>query len=416
MIEKIKNLIYKISIKSQRITETDNVYIIKHGSYLMIGNIISIASSFLLSIAFARLLPQETYGQYNYILSIMAILAISSLHGINTAIIQGVSRGFEGVFKKGLEIKLKWGLFGSIGSIGVALYFWLQNNSQFAISFLIIAIFLPLFKSGEIYQSYLDGKKLFGKRATYSTLIQVLSTIIIIFTLFLTRNLVILILIYFLSYSLLRMLFLFLIIKKLKPNNTNSPGIITYGKHLSLLGIISIIVQQVDKILLFNFVGPIQLAIYSFATLPVEHVRTPLQLIQEIALPKLSNRPNEDIKKTLPKKLFISTAIIIAVIIIYFIISPYFFKILYPQYTDSIFYSRLFSLTLLVFPISMMVLSIQAKMKTKELYKINIISPSFQIVLMAILIPFYGILGAIIAKLISQVFYFFLALYFFKKL
>lgn len=412
----MKNLVKKLLIKSQKITGTDNAYIIKHGSYLMIGNIISIVSSFLLSITFARLLSQEVYGQYNYILSIMAILAISSLHGINTAIIQGVSRGFDGVLKKGLEIKLKWGLLGSIGSIGVALYFWLQGNGQFTIAFLIIAIFLPLFKGGEIYQSYLDGKKLFGKRATYSTLIQVLSTVIIIFTLFLTKNLIILILVYFLSYSLLRVLFLFLIIKKTKPNSINNPEFITYGKHLSLMGIVGLVAQQIDKILLFNFIGPIQLAIYSFATLPVEHIRTPLQFIQEIALPKLSNQPNENIKKTLPKKLFIIIIVIITIIVLYYIVSPYFFQIFYPQYTESVFYSRLFSLTLLVFPVSMMTLSIQARMQTKELYKISIINPAFQIILMIVLIPSYGILGAIIAKLISQIFYFFLALHFFKRL
>lgn len=416
MRKKLQSLFIKFLIKSQKITGTDNIYLAKQGSYLMIGNVISMAAAFLLSIAFARLLPQETYGQYRYILSIMAILAIASLEGINKAIIQGIAKGFEGVLKTGFKTKLKWSLLGGIASIGIAVYFWFQGNIEFTISFLIVAVFLPLFKSGEIYQSFLDGKKLFGKRVTYTTLIQILATISIIITVFLTKNLIILILIYFLSYSVLRIFFLLLVIKKIKPNKIDDPKTISYGKHLSLMGIIGLIAQQIDKVLLFHFVGPIQLAVYSFATLPIQYIRTPLQVIQELALPKLSVRSEEDIKKTLPKKLLKAVFLIILGIVVYILLAPYFFKIFYPQYMESVFYSRLFAFTLLVFPMSMMTLSLQAKMKTKELYTVNIVQAIIQIALITILAVLYGILGVIIAILLSQIFYFFIAWFFFKKM
>jgi O-antigen/teichoic acid export membrane protein len=212
------------------------------------------------------------------------------------------------------------------------------------------------------------------------------------------------------------MLFLFWTIRKTKPNKKQDLKTISYGKHLSLMGIIGLIAEQIDKILLFQFMGPIKLAIYSFAILPVEQIRTPLQNIQELALPKLSTRSKKEIKKNLPKKLLKSIIFILIMIAIYIILVPYFFKIFYPQYIDSVFYSRLFSFDLLVFPISMMVLTLQAKMKTKELYKINIINPIIRIILLVVLIPLYGMLGAIIAILLSQIFYFFITWFFFKKM
>jgi O-antigen/teichoic acid export membrane protein len=402
--------------KSQKFTGTDNVYVATYGFYLTIGNVISMTAAFLLSIAFARFLPKEIYGQYRYILSIVTILAISSLQGMNDAVVRGVAKGFEGVFIKGFKTKLKWSLLGSIASLGIAIYFWLQGNIEFTISFLIIAVFLPLFKSGETYQFYLNGKKLFGKKVNYTAIIQILATVFLILTLFLTKNLIILILVYFFSYSVLRMLFLFWTIRKTKPNKKQDLKTISYGKHLSLMGIIGLIAEQIDKILLFQFMGPIKLAIYSFAILPVEQIRTPLQNIQELALPKLSTRSKKEIKKNLPKKLLKSIIFILIMIAIYIILVPYFFKIFYPQYIDSVFYSRLFSFDLLVFPISMMVLTLQAKMKTKELYKINIINPIIRIILLVVLIPLYGMLGAIIAILLSQIFYFFITWFFFKKM
>jgi len=412
----IKNLIYKFLIKSQKITGTDNIYIAKYGSYLLLGDFISLIASFLLSIAFARLLPKETYGEYRYILSIFGLLAIFSLQGMHSAVIQGVARGFEGVLIKAFKTKLRWSLIGSLASICIAIYFWFQGNIVFTFSFLIVAVFLPLFKSGEIYQSYLDGKKLFGKRVTYVNLIQILSTAFTICILFLTKNLVILILVYFLSYSLLRLFFLFLTIKKLQPNKIDNPEIISLGKHLSLMGVLVIVSEQIDKILLFSLLGPVQLAIYSFAILPIEHLRTPLQSIQELALPKFSIRPAEEIKKTLPKKLLKSVFLITAIIIFYIIIAPYFYKIFYPQYINSVFYSRIFSFTLLVFPISMIMLSLLAKTKTKELYKINIIYHIAQILFLAVSAILFGIIGVIVARLLGYILYFALAYYFFKKM
>lgn len=416
MPEKIKNLIYAFLKKTQKYTGTDNIYLAKYGSYITAGEIISILASFLLSIALARLLPKEAYGQYSYILAVVNILAIASLSGMNNAIIRGVAMGAEGVLKKGYRTKFKWSLLGSIASIIIAVYFWLRGNTVFAVSFLIIATFLPLFKSGDIYQSYLSGKKLFGIKTNYNILIQILSTIFLILTLLLTKNLIILILVYFLSYSLLRNLFLFLAIKKYPPNQTDDFKTISYGKHLSLIDIINTIAQQADQILLFHFMGPIKLAIYSFAALPIGHLRAPLQAIQEIALPKLSTRTKDEIKKTLPRKLTKSIILILAIIIIYVIVAPYFYKIFYPQYTDSIFYSLLYSLTLLVFPVSMMELSLLAQKMTKELYKIKIILPIIQLTLLAVLTPLYGIIGVIIAQLIYQIFHFLIVYFFFKRM
>ncbi|MBU3925551.1 oligosaccharide flippase family protein [Patescibacteria group bacterium] len=416
IIKNLKNKIYKTLKNTEKLTGTDNVYIAKHGSYLTVGNIISIITAFILSIAFARLLPKETYGEYKYILSIFGLLALSSLSGINTAIVRGVAMGFDSVFKNGLLVKLKWSLLGSIASICLAIYFLIIGNSIFAISFLIISIFLPFFKAGEAYQFYLSGKKLFKKKTTYTTISQILSTILLIITLFLTKSLIILIFVYFASYSILRILFSILTINKYPSNKKNDPETISYGKHLSAIQILGLIANEADKILLFFFLGPIQLAIYSFAALPIQHIQSPFQTIQELALPKFSTQENGKIKKTLPKKLFKSIFFISIIIIIYIFIAPYFFKIFYPQYLESIFYSQLLSLTLLVFPMSMMLLALLAKKKTKELYKISIINPIFQILLLILLVPSFGIIGIIIAKIISQILYFFTTLYSFKKI
>ncbi len=415
-MNKIKNSIIKLLQSTQKFTGSDNIYIAKNGTYLLIGNAISIIASFILSIAFAQLLPKEIYGQYRYILSISAIIAILSLQGINKSIIQSVARGFENTIWQALKVKLRWGIIGSLLSVVTAGYFWIQNNSELTISLLIVAIFLPLFKAGELYQSYLDGKKLFGTRINATTITQIISSFLLFGGLLLTQNLIILVLIYFCSYSLLRLFFFIQITRKFKPNNDNDPRAISYGKHLSLMEIIGTVAGQIDNILLFTFIGAEKLAIYSYAVLTVDYARTPLQIIQEIAIPKLTTRPVEQIRKYLPKKLIQITFLILIGIIMYFFLAPWFYNTFYPQYTESIAYSRLFALTLLVFPMSMITLALCAKNKIRELYKINTYVPIVQLIFTIVMVPILGILGAIIARLISQIFYFCVAIFYFKKM
>jgi len=410
------NLIYKFLRKSQKFTGTDNVYLATQGSYLTIGNIISALASFLLAMAFARLLPKETYGEYRYLLSIMTVIGIVALPGLGDAFLQSIARGLEGSFKKVIKTKFKWGLMGSLASLAVAIYFLIIQNPSLAISFLIAAIFFPLMVSSEIYLSYLAGKRLFGIQVKYNTISQVLAIISIIITLFLTKSLIVLVLIYFLSNTFLRIYFLFQTIKKNPPNKNEESGTISFGKHLSFLRIIKTISGQLDQVLLFNILGPIQVAIYSFATLPIREINIFLQNIRLLALPKLSTQLKKDIKKTLLKKVGRGTLLIIPFVVAYILIAPYVYKIFFPQYTESVIYSQLFALTLIAFPASMIALSFQAQMMKKELYKFNIISPFIQIIFLIILTPLYGILGTIMARLIGQLFAVCFALLLFRKM
>jgi len=326
----IKNSIYNLLIKSQKFTGTDNVYVATQGSYLTIGTIISTLASFLLAMAFARLLPKEIYGQYRYILSIMAVIGICALPGMQTAIIQAVARGFEDSFVRATKTRFKWGLLGSLISLGIAVYFLIIQNYYFAVSFLIAAIFFPVMESMGSYLSYLTGKKLFGIQVKYSILTQIIAAISIIVTLFLTKNLIVLVLIYFLSNTILRTYFLLRTLKKNPPNKKQDPKIIPFGKHLTLMNVVTTIAGQLDKMLLFNFLGPIQVAIYSFAELPVRQINSFLRNIRLLALPKLTNRTRKEIRKSLLKKIGKAVLLIIPIVVVYIIAAPYVYKIFFP--------------------------------------------------------------------------------------
>lgn len=412
----IKQVISKYLIKSQKITKTDNIYLATQGSYITIGNIINTIASFLLAIAFARLLPKEIYGDYRYIISIITIMGIFALPGMDDAVLQAVANKFDKSFKDGLREKLKWSMLGSLSCLIVSGYFlFSKNNLNLSISFIIAGVFFPVMQSIGLYLSYLGGKKLFGIQTKYNTLTQIISSLFIIIALFLTNNLIILISTYFLSYTLLGTIFLFASLKKFPPNENNDNKFISFGKHLSLLYIISTIAGQIDRILLFHFLGATQVAIYSFATLPTSEANIFLKNFRLLALPKFSTHPKEEIKKNLLKKIYKATLLMIPLIVVFTIISPFIYKLLFPQYVESINLSRLFFISIIFFPASLIALYFQSQMMKKELYKFSVISSLVTISLLILLIPVYGLMGAILARIIAQIIAVLFSIFLFKR-
>jgi len=406
MFKRIQPLIDRVLQKTQQYTGVDTAYVARGGFWLSMGELVATAASFLLAIAFANLLDPVVYGNYRYILSIIGILIIFTLTGIWTAVAQAVARGLEGGFYTGFRTKLKWGLLGSMVALGGALYYWLQGNTTLPIPLLLIAIFLPLMQASQVYGSFLTGKKLFRVQVKYSVLSQILSAGSIIATLFLTQNILWIVAVYFVSNTFANYFFYLLTRSRFLPNKKEDPQTISYGKHLSLIDVFGQVAFYLDRILIFHYLGAVEVAIYHFALIPPEAFKGFLKNIQPLALPKFAQRTKEETKVTVVKKAGKLFLLLIPVVGLYIVIAPLLYKTLFPQYLDSIFFSQVFALSLLATPIMYLAESaLQSQKAQKELYQFNIVGSLLQITLLFVFIYFYGLLGAIVARIIGRLVY-----------
>lgn len=396
--------LYRLLRWSEKYTKTDMVYLASGGFWLTLGQIVSAGSAFLLSIAFANLLPKETYGVYKYVLSVAGILAIPTLGGMNTAVTQAVARGFEGSLMPALKAKIRWGLLGALASLILAGYYFYQDNTTFTISFLISAVFLPFMDSFGIYDSLLQGRKLFGVSTKYGIISQIITIACLITTLFFTKNLFLIFLAYFSSWTLLRFIFLKIILKKFQPNTSKDLQTISYGKHLSFMNVFPLIAQQLDKILLWYFLGPVQLAIYSFAVAIPDQIKSPFKNLQALILPKFAKRDNEEIKSAIKDKILKMSIVLSLITVLYIAITPVIYKTLFPKYMESVFYSRIFAISIISMVIIVPYSFLYSKVAKKKLYQFNIVRAVFQIFALFILIYYFGIIGAIFARITSEFF------------
>lgn len=403
-MQNIKNSVIKILRWSERYTKADMLYLTKGSFWLGLNRVISAGASFMLAIAFANLLPKEVYGTYKYVLSVFNILAIATLSGMNLAVVQAVASGNEGAFIPAFRAKVQWGLFGSLAGIGVSIYYWLQGNTELTISFLVVSMFLPFFESFNIYDSFLNGRKLFDKSSTYSMIIRIISSLAIVAAIFFSESLFVVLCVYFFTYTLLRFYFLRKVLALVDKQSPKDPETLNYGKHMSVIEVFNIIANYFDRILAFHFLGAVPLAVYSIAVAMPEQIKGFLGLLKNLVLPRFAEESDERIQKGIMNKFIRLTLLSVLITIIYIAAAPFIFKIFFPEYTDSIFYSQIFIISMLSFGLFPAASYLKAKRKIKQQYVSNIASALFQIIIMTVMIIWQGLLGLIIARILSRFF------------
>ena len=413
---KIKNKIRGWLLWSQKYTQTDMLYVAKGGFWLFMGQMVNFLANFLLIMAFTNWLSKETFGTYKYVLSLLGILSIPSLSGLSSAVLNAAAKNEDGSFLPALKLKLKWGFWGSLASLAVAFYYFLNSNQILAICFLIVACFLPFFNSFSLYDSFLAGKKKFALQNKFGILTQIISLIFLGGTVFFTKNIFIILLAYFLPLTLIYIIFFYLTKKNIDPKNKSDPETLSFGKHLSLMGIWGNISSQADKIILWHFFGPVPLAIYSLAMMMPDKIKDTLKIIGSLAMPKLVTKPIQELKKSIPARTLQLFALAIPVMLLYILIAPYIFKWFFPQYVGAVIYSQVYALILLSYPRVLAGSVLSAKQKTKELYIGSLaLTPVYWIMLLT-LIPFFGLWGAIVSFLILEAVTFILQWIQFKKI
>jgi O-antigen/teichoic acid export membrane protein len=381
-------------------------YIVKNGSILAFGRGVGIFLALALTYVLANYLPVAMYGNYKYVLTILGILNLVTLPGINTAIVRAVSMGAERAVMTGIKTRVLWGFFATIPTIGIAVYYHLHNNVGLWNAFLLCALFIPILYSFTPYASFLNGKNYFKKLALYNiTNSATLSVSLIIAILFIEDiSFLTLIGIYLTAMTLPRII-LFLLNYKNINKEKDDKTIINYGKHLSAIKGASVVAGSLGSILLFSLAGAPELALFFIAIAPIEHIRSFLQILETLFIPKIASKQwnivsfGKLFRLTFP--LIIST---VCITFAYVFTAPFLFTALFPKYIDAIFYSQLYAFSI---PFTMLNIVLLSVLKAKQLKKIQYISGGFDIATnMCIVIPatyFFGTMGILVGIIVSKI-------------
>ncbi len=401
MVLSIKKKMSALLHWSERYTKTDMHYASKGLFWILLGKTGVFLVSLVTMTAFAHWLSKETYGTYQFFISGIGIAGIFAISGMSTALIGSIAKKKEGTLLAAVKEKIKWGSLGSLGLLLVALWYFFHHNLVLAGGFTIAAIFVPFRETFTIAPVFWNGRKRFDLEGLYNVLPALLALCILIPVVYFTDNVLWVIFASLGSYVLFDGLFLLRTLRKTTNNDVDKEAI-AFGKTLTVMDAIVRIAGNIDKIILWKFLGPAQVAIYAFAQFPMKALGGVLP-IGSLALPKLGEKNIRDIKQGLLHKFFYLFFLSVPLTLSIILVAPFVYKIFFPQYMESIIYFQAFTLILILMPFDLLGAALISDLRKKELFIIRVGSSILRIILFFSLAPFFGIWGVIVAILITEI-------------
>ena len=401
----------------QRYLRTDLYYLISGIFWFGIQQAGSMVGALIVAIAFANLLPKETYATYQYILSIFSLLAVSTITRVDDSLSISVANGFEGNMISIWKEKMKWGLLGSLAGISLAIYWYMHGNTILAALGLLCAIFVPIFEPPTIYNGYLIGKKHFRTMSLLALVNNFIHSLIIVATVLMTKNIVLIMTVYMFANCAVRTLCLWYVYALERPNTLQDPKTLTYGKKLSLVEIIATVSAQIDNILLFHYMGPVEVAAYAFIRKLPEQIKVIPKYLTTLSTPKFSTKDISDpyVKKETTRKSIVLFLTLLGAALVYIIAAPWIFYIFFRPYSEYVRLSQIFALAMPLNFGGLWFNFIETSRREDIVFKLNIISPSLRIIIIFISIKYFGLAGLVWGFLATRFLISALRGYFFYK-
>ncbi len=401
-----KSALLRLKTTAERLTRTDLSYLLHGGVWLAIGQVALSAMAFGTSIAFAHFVSKEDYGTYRFLLSIFWSLTAFGLSGIPTALSRAVARKENGAYWQALRLSLIGSIPVALVAIGLALYYYLNTNPVLALGCLVIAVIGPFMQAAYLYGAFLEGKGAFKQNALQGIVLNLIPTLGLLVLMIYLQDPIAFLVMYLAGSVLVGSCISVYTLSRFRidAHSKRSDEFKSLGIHMSVMNVLSTLSQQADKLLVFHELGPIELAIYSFAVSMPDQLRALIGNIEVLAFPKFAQRSIEEVMPTLGRRLFGFTALVTVGVVGYIVIAPYVFQYLFPTYMESAFFSQLYALSLI--PIASIVPTslLQAHAAKRELYIFNTTTPIVQIGLLWIGISMFGLMGAILARIAGRVF------------
>jgi O-antigen/teichoic acid export membrane protein len=400
----MKHYFNAILNRSESIFQTDMRYVLHNGSWQTLGQISIAGMTFILSIAFANLMSQQDYGIYKFILSIAAVIGATRLTGLNQAVIQATAQGFDRTVVAAQKMNLKWSILPITIYSAVAGYYYIQSNITLAAGILIAGYGVTLIGIVGLYGSYLAGKTRYKLLNIDTTIVSITSVVVLFCTLLVTSNIIIIITAGTLATALPYAILSRYRLNQITTTDTVNYKALTFAKHLSLQNIIAVGASHIDKILLFQRLGGVELAIYAFSIAIPEQMRGVLRNTLGIIIPKYSELARDSLRKSIYRKTMQLTLLICIPITMYILTASSIFSLLFPQYTEAVLYSQLFMGSMITLPFTVLAVTyFNVQEQSRALYYSSLINNISRLFLTVILIILLGIFGAILAQIFSRI-------------
>lgn len=402
MINRLKALAYRLLRRGEKYTGTDNVYLAKGGFWLTTMQLLGSAASLGLAILFGRFVTKADYGTYQYLLSWGSILAIASLTGLGSAVAQATARGLDRTIFLVLKARLRGWLIGFAIALAFGTFEITRGRVEIGLGLMVVGCLMPLTSVLAAWSDYVIGRRRFDLQSKLFSTATFAMVLVMSLTIILVPRPLALVSAYSLIWTLTQGISLAYVIKRYPPTGGADPEAVPYGVKLTGLDLLSNIANYIDRLLVFTFLGAQPTAAYAFAIAPVEQVKGYLKNLAILAMPKIAARPLTEIRRTFHRKFWLMLGIVALGIVTYIALAPIAYHWLFPKYPEAIRLSQIYALGLLGTAVILPSALFEGHKRIKENTAFQVGTNILNIVSLCIFIPTLGLLGAVLARVVTR--------------
>jgi O-antigen/teichoic acid export membrane protein len=400
----LRKWFYRFLVTLNERFQIDARYFLIGSFWLFLPTLMSYVLGLVRSIAFARLLEQNTYGELGFVNSVAGTVGILTLPGINTALVETVARGNLGALADALHTRTKWGILGSLVMTGVSLYYVHLGHYELVAALLIAGAFLPLVSAFQVVQAYYNGLKRFHMVSLISGGIVLLNTVSVLLILWLQKGLVWLVIATNGS-QLIFLLTLYQLAARHAKEGPRDSEMVAYGRSLTWIEAISSVAFYLDGVVLGFTTGFTDVAVYTIAAILPENIKNLMKMLVPLAIPKIAEQPEKRVYTQRTRRHLLALLVINLIVVLLTVVTiPIVISLLYGQrYATSIFYAQLLMLSLAAgWPGSFFTAALQARKRAREIYQFNLIYGILQVGTLLLFVPLWGILGIVLSRIVTR--------------
>lgn len=363
--------------------------------------VLGMASTYFL----VRAVSKEDFGEYQFVLSIIGVLTLTSLFNLKSATMQAVARGNYGSYRPALRLSFLSCFLGSAGLIGMAAWQYFQShNTHLAMAFAATSLIFPFTYGLDQWKGIKAGEEKYKSTFFLEGGNAIVMNIAVILACLMVPGSYVLPIVCLLLFPALRNIFSTLHDLKVIPKDSfEEADNVSYGLKSSLYLGVSIAAKHLDKILLFAFLSPVALATYAVADRVAELIRG---LVQDMAAILSARFARKTYDKQLDRMMKVMCLGLDAVIILFaFTLMPYMIHLIFgEQYTDSIPYAQAMVCSVAIGNFAVLRFRfIRSKTDLGGFKSVTLISSATRAIAAIILIPLYGLVGAVIAAFLFRI-------------
>lgn len=386
--------------------------------YTMLDFIASIFDGFLLNIILVRFLTVADYGDYKTVFSVINILIIFSITGLNNSVAKAAAKKYKAFFLRATRLSVLASFIASAVLIILAFTFYKDTNIKLGL--LYSAAVVPVYFGLNTWISYLTGNKKF-KQVFINNLFIIITKIGLTFVFaYFTKNYVFCLLAFIVTVSFYNLVYYIIIVKNIDKSNIDKnqdKELTKHGLRITAATIISVLAKNIERIVLNAVSTSTVVGIYSIANNIPTFLKNGFKSLLNVPAVKLAARDESENRRIIKKYLFVFLAAGIATFVIFWFASPYLLKFFF-KVTDPIIvkYSKLVLIPVIFAPFDFMIKYMASFQGSgKSYFKISTATETVKLAALLILIPLFKINGIIIALASSEFIAFLILLIWFLR-